>query len=109
VPDYKTALNNAKCIAFSIPVFDSWYLPALPRKTGAITLPIPGEIARGGHAMCIVGYTDDPSEEYPGGGFFIVRNSWDTTWGSACPFGPGYGTIPYLYIAKYGMEAWIMG
>ena len=28
---------------------------------------------RGGHAVCIVGYTPD---------YFIVRNSWGTSWGN---------------------------
>jgi hypothetical protein len=108
VADYKTALNSGHCVAFSIPVFDSWYLPALNRKNGMITLPIPGEIANGGHAMCILGYEDNAAPEYPGGGYFILRNSWSTSWGSASAYGPGYGTIPYAYIAKYGAEAWIM-
>ena len=32
----------------------------------------------GGHAMCMVGYQDDA--DVPGGGYFLVRNSWGTAW-----------------------------
>ena len=53
--------------------------------------------ARGGHAIAIVGYLAS--------GRFIVRNSWGTTWGSECPYGAGYGTIPYQYIINDAWEA----
>jgi C1A family cysteine protease len=39
------------------------------------------DTVRGGHAVCLVGYRKD--------GRFIVRNSWDTTWGDA---GFGYAS-----------------
>jgi C1A family cysteine protease len=41
--------------------------------------------ARGGHAVCIVGYRAD--------GRFIIRNSWSTTWGDK---GFGYATPAYI-------------
>lgn len=37
-----------------------------------------------------MGYQDDASS--PGGGYFLVRNSWGTSWGYQCPYGAGYGT-----------------
>lgn len=40
---------------------------------------------RGGHAICVVGYRQD--------GRFIVRNSWNTTWGDK---GFGYATPAYI-------------
>lgn len=44
--------------------------------------------------MYLVGYVDTAAS--PGGGYFIVLNSWGTAgFGSSCPFGAGYGTIPY--------------
>ena len=61
------------------------------------------EAAEGGHAVILVGYQDSTSS--PGGGFFIVRNSWGTGWAYASPYGPGYGTIPYQYIANEASEA----
>ena len=42
------------------------------------------EKMRGGHALCLAGYVDDSS--YPGGGYFIARNSWsDTEWAPESP------------------------
>lgn len=41
--------------------------------------------ARGGHAICIVGYTKD--------GRFIIRNSWGTSWGDG---GFAYATQAYI-------------
>jgi C1A family cysteine protease len=64
---------------------------------------IGNEEANNGHAVLLVGYQD--SRDTPGGGYFIVRNSWGTGWGQSCPYGPGYGTIPYQYIANDAWEA----
>ena len=50
-----------------------------------------------------MGYQDTPSS--PGGGYFIVRNDWHTTWAYQSPYGAGYGTIPYQYITNDGWEA----
>ena len=66
-------------------------------------MKLPGGTMSGGNAMCFIGYQDDSSS--PGGGFFILRNSWGTGWGSACPYGAGNGTVPYQYIANDGWEA----
>lgn len=108
VDDIRAALRAGNCVAFSVPVYNSWYQSPEVKLTGNITLPIPGEIRVGGHAMCFVGYVDDPSPGL-GGGRFLVRNSWNGYWGIECPFGQGYGTIPYSYIARYGMEAYTLG
>lgn len=99
----KAALAGGVVVGFSIPCYDSWRLNPSTRQTGRITLRLGNEPVNGGHAMCLVGYQDDASA--PGGGFFILRNSWDVTWGSQCPFGPGHGTIPYAYIAADCWEA----
>lgn len=53
---------------------------------------------QGGHAVLVVGYADDASS--PGGGYFIVKNSWGTGWGE--PFGTdpgGYFRIGYSELA----------
>lgn len=106
VPDLKAELAAARCVAFSIPVFNSWLRNSWVAKAGDIPMPIPNEIRAGGHAMCLVGYVDLPGQPELGGGRFIVRNSWGNTWGIKSPYGSGYGTIPYAYLAKLGSEAY---
>lgn len=61
----------------------------------------------GGHALCFAGYVDDDS--YPGGGYFIARNSWsDDKWAPDSPEMPGYALLPYAYIADLGGEGIVM-
>lgn len=101
---YKAHMAKQRPVTLSIPVYASWYNSASTRLTGRITMRIGSEAAIGGHAVCLVGYVDTPTS--PGGGYFIVRNSWGTAaFGSANPFGAGYGTIPYQYIANDAFEA----
>ena len=46
---------------------------------------------QGGHAILIVGYMDDASRS--DGGYFIVKNSWGTGWGSGGFFSIGYSQL----------------
>jgi Papain family cysteine protease len=109
VADYRNELKSGRAVAFSIPVFNSWYRSTAVAYSGDITMPIPGEVRAGGHAMCIVGCIDLPDKPQIGAGRFIVRNSWGVKWGINCGYGPGYGTIPYAYIARFGSEAYAVG
>jgi Papain family cysteine protease len=99
----KQTLAAGCVVGFSIPVYNSWFMSNETKRTGRITLRIGNEPVSAGHAMCLVGYQDD--EKAPGGGFFILRNSWFGSWGAQCPYGSGYGTIPYGYIATDNWEA----
>ncbi len=101
---YKRYLAIQRPVTLSFPVYRSWYRSAETARTGRITMPIAGDVQEGGHAVCLVGYVDTASS--PGGGYFIVRNSWGTGWASASPFGAGYGTIPYQYITNLANEAY---
>jgi hypothetical protein len=94
----KTCLSEGRAVAFSIPVFDSWYDSSATRRWGKITLPIGGEREDGGHALTLVGYQDDPAA--PGGGYFLVRNSWQP-WAYDGVWQEGYGVIPYTYISGH--------
>ncbi|MGE0218862.1 C1 family peptidase [Mycolicibacterium sp.] len=95
-------LDDGHCLAISVPVYSNWETPTVEHE-GHIPMPIPGEVPKGGHAMCVVGYgySDD---EFTGGGYVIVRNSWGTSWAYRSPFGPGYGTLPFSYVSRYWWE-----
>ena len=103
VAGLKGVLASGRVSEFSIPVFNSWYLSPATRQTGRVTMRLGSEPSVGGHAMCLIGYQDDATA--PGGGFFILRNSWGLTWGASCPYGAGNGTIPYAYLANEAWEA----
>jgi hypothetical protein len=111
VTSIKAELLRRRAVSFTIPVYNSWYLSAAVRLSGNIIMPTPGEAVTGGHAMCIVGYTDSTEDALVGGGRFIIRNSWNSQWGMRfkLPNGtpqPGYGTIPYAYISHDCIEAY---
>jgi Papain family cysteine protease len=98
-------LLRGRPIGIGIPVYKSWFNNGVVRQYGNIIVPIAGEVPEKiGHAITLVGYADDP--DYAGGGYFIVRNSWDSYWATQSVFGPGYGTIPYRYISGYNWDAW---
>jgi C1A family cysteine protease len=103
VAAYRSHMALQRPVTLSIPVYDSWYRSAETRRSGRITMRVGSEAAVGGHAVCLVGYQDSASS--PGGGYFIVRNHWGTGWAYASPYGPGYGIIPYQYIANEASEA----
>lgn len=100
----KAALNAGDVIAMSVPVFASWARNPETARTGKIGMPIPGEDVIGGHAMAFVGYKNDANA--PGGGYFIVRNSWGTAWANESPVGAGYALMPYAYMTQFGKEAY---
>jgi hypothetical protein len=101
----KSALTNERIVGIGIPVYKSWFDSAVVRKYGNVTVPLPGEVPQTiGHAVALVGFADD--QQFAGGGFFIVRNSWGMNWATASPLGTGYGTIPYRYIANFNWDAW---
>jgi Papain family cysteine protease len=99
----RQTLSSGRIVPFSIPVYNSWYQSAETYRTGRITMPLPNEPESGGHSMSIVGYQDDTN--VPGGGYFLIRNSWGTDWAKESYYGAGYGVIPYAYIQNYNWEA----
>jgi hypothetical protein len=50
-----------------------------------------------GHAVALVGY--GKGSDFPGGGYFIFRNSWGTTFGDQ-----GYGYMPFDYALNYAND-----
>jgi autotransporter-associated beta strand protein len=61
--------------------------------------PPPGSY-RGGHQVVIVGYQDDVAA--PGGGYWIIKNSWGADWN-----GNGYGKVAYASQPSYEDYSWI--
>lgn len=102
----KAALATRRPVGFSIPVYSSWFRSAEVQRSGRITMPVPGDTQEGGHAILGVGYQDDPA--YPGGGYFLIRNSWGTGWAYQSPYRQGYGTLPYAYVSGYNWEAYTL-
>jgi C1A family cysteine protease len=56
-------------------------------------MPAPKEKVVGGHCMLVVGYDNTKR-------VFIVRNSWNTTWGMK-----GYCTMPYEYLLNASLAS----
>lgn len=98
----RQSLAGQKPVAFAVPVYEYWFSEPL-YSSGDIRLPLPNDELAGGHAMCMVGYEDDP--QVPGGGFFMIRNSWGTDWAGESSLGSGYARLPYAYMEQYGKSA----
>ena len=93
------SLNQLKgCLAAGFPfvfgftVYESFESQAVA-ETGVVPMPGPNEQVLGGHAVLAVGYDDSQQR-------FLVRNSWNTTWGMQ-----GYFTIPYSYLTDQNLAA----
>lgn len=103
---FKAIINLGGTISFSIPVYDSWVKSPEVKLTGRITMPIKDEKSIDGHSMVIIGYQNNSN--FPGGGYFIIRNSWGTAWASESPYGSGVGIIPYKYVIQNCWESYSM-
>lgn len=97
-------LDAGQPVVLSVKTFSSWDFPTVG-DTGEVPMPLPGSVSDGGHAICVVGYELNP--RFPGGGAFIIRNSWGKTWGKLSRFAPGYGTLFFDYVKKYSLEAYV--
>ena len=94
----KSALSLGYPIAFGFTVYDSFESQAVA-NTGIVPMPnINKENVLGGHAVILCGYDDSKN-------WFIVRNSWGTSWGAA-----GYCYMPYTYIldADLASDFWLV-
>ena len=106
-----------KCVAVGTPVFASSMNSLLFHQNGILGMRLGASDPQvGGHAWCACGYADNSwltrngIREMPGGGGFLIRNSWGI-WAPRNPIackigaGPGYAVMPYGYLSTYGWEA----
>ena len=103
LPALKAALAAGHPLLIGLPIWEHWTGSWQGATLGRLRTPLPGEQKGGGHAMCLVGYRDEPSA--PGGGYFIVRNSWGSDWARENRDGPGYAHLPYRLIAEQALAA----
>ena len=101
----KSQLAQGKPVMIGMPIYGHWTGSTQGTLLGRLRFPLPSESPLGGHAMCVVGYRDDASA--PGGGYFIVRNSWGTEWGKDNEDGPGYCHMPYKLVSQHNMVAFV--
>jgi C1A family cysteine protease len=89
----KTALAAGNPVVVGFDVYESFESDAVA-ATGVMPYPnVNTEQLLGGHAVTIVGYNDQHS-------WFIVRNSWGTSWGDH-----GYFYMPYQVIQDTNMSS----
>ena len=74
---------------------DDWYTPV---GSAAPDYPVSGST----HVVTVIGYQDD--DLVPGGGYWIVKNSWGSDWGDA-----GYGYVRYGVLESHNRVHAITG
>ncbi|NTV63290.1 MAG: peptidase C1 [Oscillochloris sp.] len=106
VTQIQAQLAQNKPVLIGMPIYEHWSSSTQGNLLGRLRAPLDGENLLGGHAMCVVGYRTDASA--PGGGYFIVRNSWGSDWAKDNLDGPGYCHMPYLLVSKYNKVAYVV-
>jgi C1A family cysteine protease len=117
----KQALADGNPVAIGVAFFNKAWFNHFTDSTGEVLMPITRARAEGtetlydtidgGHEILLTGYHDTPDENdvanyRPGGGYFDFKNSWGTDWARANLNGwPGFGRLPYAYVAKYNTDA----
>lgn len=89
---FKGCLASGYPFVFGFTVYSSFESQQVA-TTGHAPMPQPGEEVLGGHAVVAVGFDDSQQ-------WFIVRNSWGTSWGMK-----GYFTMPYTYLLDQNLSS----
>ena len=93
----KSALVGGYLVGFGFQVY-SYFLSREMSTKAFLNRPGSNETIEGGHAICLVGYSDSKKA-------FLVRNSWSTAWGLA-----GYFWMAYDYVAdsRLSSDFWVI-
>lgn len=90
----KTVMSGA-CIEFGFNVYESFESGNWDSTTGIMPIPLPNESLLGGHAVIIIGWSDEKQS-------FLIQNSWGKNWGLK-----GLFWMPYSYmISKECDDFW---
>jgi hypothetical protein len=99
LPSFKAALAGGQPIHIGFPIYDADWDEPDPARRYAIPEMTEAKAADGAkigyHAVVLAGYEDDAKA--PGGGWFLVRNSWGPDWGEQ-----GYCRVSYRFAMDYG-------
>jgi hypothetical protein len=100
VDDIRAAIAADFAPVAGFPVYDS--ILATDPTTGIVPMPSPSEHFVGDHAVCFLAY-DDTMQANGHTGFFLIQNSWGTSWGMK-----GFGWLPYDWIRQgVFFDAWV--
>lgn len=88
----KGCLASGYPFVFGFTVYSSFESQQVA-TTGHASMPQPGEEVVGGHAVVAIGFDDSQQ-------WFLVRNSWGTSWGVK-----GYFTMPYTYLLDQNLSS----
>jgi len=93
----KSSVAQGYPVVFGCTVYTS-FESAAAANTGIILMPKKQEKIMGGHAMKVIGYDDTRK-------YFIVKNSWGTSWGEK-----GYCYMPYDYLTNGDLadDFWVL-
>ncbi len=104
--DIKQALAQEFGVVLAVNVYDNMAGPlgAVPIPGGGWLMPVSGSQLVGLHGLFLAGYQDDPQNpKAAGGGWLLVANQWNTTWGLG-----GFAWMPYQYILDgLWSDAWV--
>lgn len=92
IDELRTALLDGP-VVIGIACFEEILRPNF--ETGVVPYPANPNNLYGGHAICVVGFSDNAKQ-------IKFKNSWGTGWGKS-----GYGFLSYRYINDFMWDAWV--